>query len=39
MRLFSVSGWPMRTNMTMWLSGDLNGHLNYMPAGEMGWFV
>lgn len=34
MRLFSVSGRPMRTNMSMRLSGDPNGHLNYMPAGE-----
>jgi thioester reductase-like protein len=34
MRLFSVSGRPLRTSLSMRLRGDLNGHLNYMPAGE-----
>lgn len=34
MRLFSVSGRPLRTKLSMRLRGDLNGHLNYMPAGE-----
>ncbi|GBG36569.1 hypothetical protein NJB14197_11340 [Mycobacterium montefiorense] len=34
MRLFSVSGRPLRTNLSMRLRGDLNGHLNYMPADE-----
>ncbi|WP_051465129.1 SDR family oxidoreductase [Mycobacterium genavense] len=34
MRLFSVSGRPMRTKMSIRLRGDLNGHLNYMPADE-----
>jgi nucleoside-diphosphate-sugar epimerase len=33
-RLFSVSGRPLRTSLSMRLSGDPNGHLNYMPAGE-----
>lgn len=34
MRLFSVSGRPMRTKMSIRLRGDPNGHLNYMPADE-----
>lgn len=34
MRLFSVSGRPLRTKLSMRLSGDPNGHLNYMPADE-----
>ncbi|WAJ46675.1 SDR family oxidoreductase [Mycobacterium sp. Aquia_216] len=34
MRLFSVSGRPLRTSLSMRLRGDFNGHLNYMPADE-----
>lgn len=34
MRLFSVSGRPLRTKMSIRLRGDHNGHLNYMPADE-----
>jgi len=34
MRLLGVSGRPLRTSLSLRLSGDLSGHLNYMPAGE-----
>jgi nucleoside-diphosphate-sugar epimerase len=34
MRLFAVSGRPLRTSLSLRLVGDPAGHLNYMPAGE-----
>jgi nucleoside-diphosphate-sugar epimerase len=34
MRLFSISGRPLRTSISLRLRADLSGHLNYMPAGE-----
>jgi nucleoside-diphosphate-sugar epimerase len=34
LRLFAVSGRPLRTSLSLRLMGDPAGHLNYMPAGE-----
>ena len=34
LRLLSMSGQPLNTKMQVRFTGDLNGHLNYMPVGE-----
>jgi thioester reductase-like protein len=33
-RLASISGQPLKTSLSLRVTGDSNGHLNYMPVGE-----